>query len=69
MDYHEMMELGDELDQQFDELVQNCLISGEIDQNLGAINNLVDVGGCRSTRIHRRCFGGVFHFNFLLLLL
>ena len=34
MDYHEMMELGDELDQQFDELVKNCLISGEIDQGL-----------------------------------
>ena len=34
MDYHEMMELGDELDQQFDELVQNCLISGAIDQGL-----------------------------------
>lgn len=34
MDYHEMMELGEELDQQFDELVQNCLISGAIDQGL-----------------------------------
>ena len=34
MDYHEMMELGDELDQQFDELVKNCMISGAIDQGL-----------------------------------
>lgn len=34
MDYYGMMELGDELDQQFDELVKNCMISGEIDQGL-----------------------------------
>lgn len=34
MSYYEMMELGAELDQQFEELVRNCLISGEIDQGL-----------------------------------
>ena len=34
MKLHEMMELGEELDQQFDELVNTCLISGAIDQGL-----------------------------------
>lgn len=31
---YEMMELGEELEQQFDNLVENCRRSGEIDQNL-----------------------------------
>ena len=34
MDYYSMMELGETLDQKFDELVENCMLSGEIDQNL-----------------------------------
>ena len=33
MDYYSMMELGETLDQKFDELVENCMLSGEIDQN------------------------------------
>ena len=34
MKYHEMMELGGELDAQFERLVRNCRISGAIDQGL-----------------------------------
>lgn len=34
METYSMMELGAELDLQFDNLVENCLRSGEIDQNL-----------------------------------
>lgn len=34
MRYHEMMELGEELDGQFEELVKNCMLSGAIDQGL-----------------------------------
>ena len=34
MKYHEMMELGEELNVQFDELVKNCMISGAIEQGL-----------------------------------
>ena len=31
---HSMMELGEELDIKFEELVENCMRSGAIDQNL-----------------------------------
>lgn len=34
MKYHEMMELGEELDGQFAELVRHCMLSGAIDQGL-----------------------------------
>jgi citrate synthase len=34
MDYHEMMELDPGLDSQFEQLVQNCTIAGQIDQGL-----------------------------------
>lgn len=34
MEKHSMMELGEELDLQFDNLVENCMRSGEIDQGL-----------------------------------